>query len=302
VDIKHDINKGYTLIELIITIMLTAIIFSVVGIFLAKPIQVYVDIAKRAELVDIADLALRRIERDIHQSLPNSIRVKSVNGKQAIEMVNTVAGMRYRIMSPGSDTAILNFSAADTAFNVFGQFPAALLGNNNYRLVIYNTGDNGISSDDPIAGTNVYATNVAIGPNPPAGTHVITPVATIVALSNIGNEGHIDLNPGFQFALASPQQRLYLVDSPVSYICDPTSTTLTRFNGYTITSVQPVDTTIAPLNSAQSHLIANKITACSLQYQPGTSQRGGIVTIELTVTNGPEQIRLLQQVHVDNVP
>ena len=110
------------------------------------------------------------------------------------------------------------------------------------------------------------------------------------------------MNPGFQFALDSPQQRLYLVDSPVSYVCDPVSTNLTRFNGYAITSVQPLDSLVTPLDTAHSHLIAKRITACSFQYQPGTSQRGGIVNIELTVTNGSEQIRLLQQVHVDNVP
>lgn len=293
--------NGYTLLELIITMLLTSIIFSIVSIFLVNPIQIYVDIARRADLIEIADLALCRMERDIHQSLPNSIRVKSVNGKQAIEMINTVAGMRYRTMSPGDNTTILNFSEAITSFNVFGQFPTTLLGN-NYRLVIYNTGENGISSDDPTAGVNAYATAVSSGVNPPAGTHVITPATTTITLSNIGSEGHIALNTGFQFAFASPQQRVYLVDTPISYVCDPSSTTLTILQGYTITSVQPIDVTIAPLNTARGDLLANSITACSFQYQPGTSQRGGIVTIEFTVTNGDEQIYLLQQVQVNNIP
>ncbi len=300
--IEQNINKGYTLIELVITIVLIAIIFSVAGIFLALPIQIYTNVVSRAALVDIADLTLRRIERDLHQALPNSIRVKSANGKQSIEMVNTVIGKRYRDMWPGTDANILSFDIADTAFNVFGQFPASMLGNNNYRLVIYNIGANGVSADDPIAGVNVYAANNSLGPNPPAGTHVITPASTTITLSNIGTEGHIALNPGFQFALTSPQQRLYIIDTPISYVCVPSNATLTRYYGYAINTVQPMDPSFVPLNTAQADLVANYITACMFEYQPGTSERGGIVTITLTVSDGVEQINLLQQVHVSNIP
>ena len=300
--IKRDIKRGYTLIELIITITLTTIIFSVVAIFLAKPIQIYAAVAKRVELVDIADLALRRMERDIHKALPNSIRIKTLGNKQVIEMVNAVTGMRYRTMRPGTDDDILNFNTADTEFNVYGPFPDTLLGNHNYRLVIYNIGTNGASSDIPVAGINVYAANTSPGPNPPIGTHVITPATTTVTLSNIDAAGHIELDSGFQFAFNSPQQRLYIIDSPISYVCDPASATITRFHGYAINTVQPIDPNVTPLNSAQSDLLARRVTACSFKYEPGTSKRGGIVTIALTVANGVEQIRLLQQVHIGNAP
>ena len=302
-DTEQNINTtGYTLIELVITITLTAIIFSIVSVFIASPIKAYSDIAKRADLVNSAEVALKRIERDIHRSLPNSIRVKSIGNKWAIEMINIVEGVRYREKSLGSDPEYLTFNSVDTEFSVWGIFRSAQLGNNNYRLVIYNIGTEGVSSDDPVPGTNVYAFANAVGPNPPAGTHVITPSTTTVTLSNPSTDGHVVLNPGFQFAFTSPYKRLYVVDTPISYICDPNEGTITRFINYPITNIQPIDPLTTPLNTAQGDLLANHTTACSFQYQPGTSRRGGITTIAITIAKGSEQIRLLQQVSVSNAP
>lgn len=295
--------NSYTLIELVITITLTSIIFAVVGIFVVKPIQIYVAINKRAELVAMANLALGKIEHDIHQALPNSIRIKTIGNKQALEMYHAVIAMRYRTQSPGNSSNILTFATAQTEFNVLGAFPPNLLTNpNNYRLVIYNTGAHAGTTDAPVAGANVYANSTATGPNPPSGTHVITPTTTTITLTNLGNEGHIVVNPAFQFALASPQQRIYLVDTPVSYIFEPTTASLTRFSNYIPSPIQAIEPTSAPLASASANLLAKHITNCTFQYQAGTSERGGIVTIAVTLAHEGEQIRLLQQVHIENAP
>jgi len=51
-------------------------------------------------------------------------------------------------------------------------------------------------------------------------------------------------------------------------------------------------------------LVADKVTACSMTYQAGTSDRAGLVTLDLTIQDSgtTESVRLLHQVHVDNVP
>ena len=296
-------QQGYTLIELVVSMVLMSIIFITASVFISKPIEAYASIARRAELVDSAELAIRRIERDIRQSLPNSVRAKSTG--LALEMVNVVEGLRYRAVGPGAATNILDFGSADNEFNTLTNFNLATLGSTaGYRLVIYNTGAQGVDSDSPIAGANVYSTSTAPGPDLPIGSHVITPPLTTVTLSNPTSEGHILLSSAHQFSLESPMQRLYVIDTPISYVCDTANNTITRYDNYTITDTQPTSDATTPLSTANSALLVNNVAACSFTYEPGTSQRNSVVTIALTLTDSGsgESVSLLQQVSVSNVP
>ncbi|NCN89388.1 MAG: prepilin-type N-terminal cleavage/methylation domain-containing protein, partial [Gallionella sp.] len=54
-------QRGFTLIEMIVVIVITGIIAGIVAIFIKAPVQGYVDSARRAELTDIADTAVRRL-------------------------------------------------------------------------------------------------------------------------------------------------------------------------------------------------------------------------------------------------
>jgi len=53
---------------------------------------------------------------------------------------------------------------------------------------------------------------------------------------------------------------------------------------------------------ADATLVTNRVSNCSMTYAPGTSQRAGLVSIALAVTDTGETVSLLHQVHVDNVP
>src|SRR5437763_16769361 len=89
-------QRGVTLIELIIVIAITAIIAGGVAVFISRPFESYVDTARRAELTDIADTALRRITRDVRTALPNSIRITTALGVTYLEYLQTNGGARYR--------------------------------------------------------------------------------------------------------------------------------------------------------------------------------------------------------------
>jgi len=310
--------QGFTLIELVITMTLGSILSVVVAIFITRPVTAYVNVTRRAELIDTADSALRRMARDIQRAVPNSVRVKQDpnNSKRvAVEMLNIVEGMRYRETPPGP---FLDFTTPVTQFNVIGLFKYALSNAtciaNNCRLVVYNTGENNggtIPADNPTAGANVYSTVVA--PNcsgcvPPPGSVTITPVGTSVALSNPSGspEGQINLGSGVLFALSSARQRINIVDTPVTYICDGSTNQIIRYWNYTINSVQPTDPTFSPLNTAQSALLAQDVTTCSFIYTPGTAQRNGTISMSITLsksnTQSGDTITLMRQVSVDNMP
>lgn len=312
--IKPIINhtqKGFTLIELVIVMVLAGVLSVAVSVFIARPISAYTSVAQRATLVEAADITLRRMARDIQSAVPNSLRVKTVGNRSAIEMVNIVEGMRYRESPPGP---FLNFTAPITNFHVMGQFQYALsnptCASNSCRLVVYNTGANtggAIPSDNPAPGANVYSTvaaPVCSGCNPPPGSVTITPVGTTVTLTNPGSEGNIVMGSAVQFALPSPRQRIDIVDTPVTYLCDTSSNQqkITRYSNYAITSVQPTDPAVSPLSGAIAAQLTQNVTACSFTYSPGTSQRNGVITMAITLTNSGETITLMRQVGVSNLP
>jgi MSHA biogenesis protein MshO len=99
--------------------------------------------------------------------------------------------------------------------------------------------------------------------------------------------------------LASSTQRFFIVNTPVTYRCNTVAGTLDRHDGYPITVAQAA-------NPAGAVRIANRVTACSFTYTPGSNTRSGLVTIALTVTDGvvatPEVVQLSHQVQVDNAP
>ena len=115
-------QSGFTLIELVVTLVISAIVVSFVSVFISGPVRGFMDQARRARLVDAADSALQRIGRDVRRALPNSVRTTSAGGVVALEVLSTVDGGRYRAQPPGTAAQVLDFAGADGSFNVLGPF------------------------------------------------------------------------------------------------------------------------------------------------------------------------------------
>jgi MSHA biogenesis protein MshO len=292
-------QAGFSLLELILVIVLLGVLASGAGLLITTPIQAYNDQLRRAQLVDQAEMSLRQIARDIRRSLPNSIRLQDLaGGGWALEMANTVDGARYRDEPGGvfnTSNHVLSFSSVDTDFDFLGTLNALADGvlEDDLRVVIYNT-----------SSTSFY-TDVMANTSP----GIITPATSELTLSTItlspdDIEHHINIGPtGFQFSQSSPGQRAFIVNGPISYVCNPTAgeTTLTRHSNYAFQLDQP--TTDFNLAGVRSGAVATQLTACAISYDAGTAQRGGIVTLTLTLSDSTEEaVTLLHQVHVVNVP
>lgn len=265
-------QRGFTLVEAIIVIVITGIIAAVVAVFIRAPVQGYFDSVARAELTDVADTALRRIARDLRLALPNSIRV---NG-QYIELLLTSDGGRY-LDEADNPTAgeILDFNnPADTAFDVVG-FPLQAIQAGN-SIVVYNLG---LGSADAYCASTTGCNNRA----------VVTDVA--------GGTVTLAANP-FPNALRSPSSRFQVVTTPVTYEC--VNGTLTRYWDYPIDAVQPMPPNVPGVRSAVLARGAN----CAFSYANQASVRAGLAGLRITLTGvgGTETVTLFQQVHVDNTP
>jgi len=101
-----------------------------------------------------------------------------------------------------------------------------------------------------------------------------------------------------QFPLASPGNRFQVVDWPVSYVCDPAAGTVTRFWGYPLAAAQPT----AFAAGTPRALVATGVSACSFDYQPGVTERGGLVSVGLSLTQANETVRLHATTQVSNQP
>ncbi len=289
---KRQSQRGFTLVEMIMVIVITGIIGGIVAVFLRAPIQQYTDVARRADMTDIADTALRRLTRDLRLALPNSVRVNTSGAGAStvyyLDFLATSGGGRYRAAGTGTTycaaVAPTNFDAlvftvADTCFEILGpqiQFQA------NDQVVIYNLG---------IPGADAYEGNTA-------ATHV----RRTYAGSTASPVPFVSLTSANTFPFESPSQRFQVVHEQVRYICDPVAHTLTRYwwAGNAIVAPSAAVPSGAGISSA---LLAANVSSCSLAYDANVvAQRSGLVTMRLGITEDSETVTLYSAAHVSNVP
>lgn len=296
---SNSASAGFTLVEIIIVIAISGIIAVILATVIRGPMEGFDAQVRRTELVDAADSALRRMQRDIRAALPNSVRIRSTAGNTGdaacpanasvcvIEILHVVDGGRYRADPPGNANARFQFGVNETDFDVIGTLqnigsytPAQI---NTFSLVVNN---------QTTAGTQY---NAYFGDN----RTLLNSAGTTATHVNM-------ISKNFAASLASQRQRFFIVDSPVTYLCNTTTQTLTRYQGYTITADHSLVDTDAELTGAGATAAraANLVVGCRFTYQSGASARTGLVTLDLTIQgpNSNEQIRLLHQVHVYNVP
>jgi MSHA biogenesis protein MshO len=273
--------QGFSLIELILVIVIIGVLAVTTTQIITLPTESYINLSRRAALVDIAEMTLRRMQRDIRKALPNSIRI--TGGGTVIELLHTVDGGRYRAAGTGD---VLDFTSTDNSFDVIGVLQNLTeIDAVNDQLVIYNLGSGNSQSDAYQSINNNRTTLTDVSPLcalPPSSP----PPSPPCRLSFVSKK----------FPYRSPQQRFYIVDTPITYRCDTGNNQLLHYDNYGFSTNQPNPPSVA------GKLLANHVASCAFTYTAGTGSRSGLVTLEITLTDeASESVKLINQIHVDNV-
>ncbi len=268
--------RGFSLLEMVVALVIGSIILIFVSMFIIAPVDAYAAHNQRAVLVSNASTAWPRMEADIRRALPNSVRWRRNGTIVVLEMLNTVGFARY---SAPPNTA--SFVVAGTASGVIGNYaPGTTL--NQVHLSVNN------------AAQEAYTQTVSM-----------TPLLNNVVLAANGTAGEAQMQlPVAQAGLNtnSPRSRVYLVDVPITYLCNEPQGTLTRYSGYPIAALQVSRDTPAELaGSTSSEVVARGLTTCRFDTT-SVAGRPQNVAVQLTSTRASESVVLLHTATVENLP
>ena len=296
-------SKGFTLIEMIVVIVITGIIAGMVAMFIRAPVQGYVASARRAEMTDIADTALRRLGRDVRTAVPNSVRMPTPAGSTYFEFLPTTEGGRYRVNPTGGAGGCaavagnslgdaLNFDAADTCFEIVGTPIATSVGD---AIVIGSTQSDGNQPYQLVnSATGVRRMVAAAGTT----TVQVTSGTPLPASSEL--EGHrFEVVPSAQWAVT------YACVSPDGSACGTDANgdgtcRLMRYRAYGFNPIQ------VPPPLANGAMLAQRVSACTFVYNT-ENQRNSLLAMRLVISrgdqdSGSESVNLYHEVHINNIP
>ncbi|WP_312938052.1 PilW family protein [Stutzerimonas nitrititolerans] len=262
-------ERGFTLVELIMVIALAGIVAVMISTVMSRPLQGFVDQSRRAELTDLAAMALNRMVRDIRLAVPNSLVATDAT---QLHFVSISAAGRYRanqpdLEGPRQDPPACTQPSGKCVIEILSPIEPSS-STTEHWLIIYNTEtlvNRPESSDGDVS--------------------VISPKAFTWQNGTL----NADLS-NFRFQYASAQHRFYLAKEVVGYRCEEGNLWRETYETLNVNG--------APASSAK---VVNSAT-CSFRYEPGTQARNGLVTLRLSLSKGGETVTLLQQVQIDNAP
>ncbi len=274
-------NTGFTLIELVMTIVLLGIIGTVLAPIIQNSVEIYAAERSRAALVQKGRLALERIAREVREAVPNSLSiVADAGGNTGIEFLQISNGGRYIDLTDNYPGAFIDntkrFSAGVGMSDLYslGVNPTLAAGD---LLIIANTAPANL-----IAGTTVV---------PLLGVAATTVAADGTATGQILN---FAIPPAtFAFPGGSLGRRYFTANTNYeiglngSAIYWHTGAGLAGYNG-------------AGGWTVADPVLVDGVTALTFTYNPGAAIGVAVLTMTLSLSDGTESIDLYQEIQIRN--
>jgi len=254
--------RGFTLIELVIAITISAIVVIFAAMFISAPLGAYDTQSRRTALVADTSGAWPRMEADLREALPNSLRAHRNGSYVVIEMLKVLNVGRYTTLP-----STLSFTTAGAYSSGTPQY-----------LSVNNRG---------IPGANAYTLTGSMVPatvNPPDPTAV--PGEYLITVNS----------PPMFTAGDSPNRLIYFVEGPVAYLCDEGQGTLRRYANYTIAALQAARDTPGELGGpgVATELVAQGLTGCNFDVSPmDNPTQLQTAAVRLTTTRKGDSVTLL---------
>lgn len=195
-------GSGFTLIEIVVTLVISATLAAGIFTYIGRTVDGITTASSRNRLASAGRVAIDRLALELHNALPNSIRVSTptANGDQCIEFVPVVAATTY--VNPAFRTPnTINFNVIDFVEDGVATVPTstdALYG------VIYPRNTAQLYQDGstaPVRSTLHQIASIADITTPPADVGLMT-----ITLSSTG-----------RYRRRSPSERFFVVKQPVSF-------------------------------------------------------------------------------------
>lgn len=274
---RHPANsRGFTLVELVTVMVLLGIAGVGLSTLLGNMSGIYLQSTQREQLLGQSRFVLERLNRELRDAVPNSLRVSNSGSWSCLEFVPFSAVVRYRTIALRPDTlTTMDVVSLDATF-------AAAAGQ---WLLVY-----------PTSPADLYAAS-----NQKVQLHS-TP------LLNDGDNKtatyRLQLSQAFGFGTASPGTRAYLLNSPVSFCA--LGNEIRRYEGYGLQSSQPVPGSGLSNGALMARNISNNLTSQPVfVLAPDTLTRNSLVQIQLELTSEQDSSTVLSYSHlvqVSNVP
>ena len=272
---KKNIS-GFTLLELVIVIIILGVMSVGIAGFIKLTTQTYLNVTERDELLANSRFVVERLNREIRNAVPNSIRVKNINAMHCIEFVPIIASSTYIDIPVAPELPRTTISAIP--FNDQNGNPYRCNGCND-KVIVY-----------PLLPTEVYDDyNDLTG-----------------KVFNVGNFSSAALNQwtipisngSVVFNDDSPTERFYVANNQISYCLF--GNRIYRYDN-AIGGIQgtPPDAN----NSLMAEYLAT-LDASNLPFTviPATLTRNAMVQVNLHFTRDNEDYVFNHDIHINNIP
>ena len=292
-------QAGFTIIEMVLTIVISSILAVGIVSFIGDSVDSLTTTTNRNKIAASGRIALDRMASEMHNALPNSIRVTTAtpSGDQCLEFIPVRASSTY-INPP--------FSTAATTFDVV-EVPSEHGVTGGYA-VIYPQRQNRVYDGDNGASTG--------WPNFPANRGPIQEIDSIAASAS-PVQSTVTLIKPHRFRRRSSNERFFIVEDPVSFCV--VGQNLYRYANYGFYASQvtaeeqsgvcevSLNATCLPNYSAAPNkvLITNDLdntglTAFAVSAQ--TLRRNSLISIQFNFTANNDSVVLNHEVLARGVP
>ncbi|MER2497603.1 type II secretion system protein [Vibrio neptunius] len=256
--------RGFTLIEMVISITLLGIVGLFVGEVVRQSLVLYSDSSNREALIQQGRFATERLRREIREAIPNSVVVAN-NCIEILPITNSAIYMDLPTVA-----------ATSASIRVLPVVKSISAGE---RVVVY-----------PTDATELRQNISGVGQIAQVSTDV-----DFAASGAMTSMVDVNLTVSAGFTTLSPADRLYFYRDPVAFCL--VGTELLRYSNYALDRA-----TLDPALLGQGVRVAGNLAAVNFVVASPQLQRNGLVKMELTFSDNGEQIRFDHDALIYNTP